>query len=113
MIFGKKKAKPAATATDAVNPALYDIILAPITTEKTTTGSEHGQVTFRVALNATKPQIKLAVETLFKVEVKGVNTLRIKGKTKKFKGRPGRRSDYKKAVVTLKAGQVIDMGAAL
>ncbi len=113
MIFGKKKVKPATAATAAINPALYDVILAPITTEKTTNGSEHGQVTFRVALNATKPQIKAAVEALFKVEVKGVNTLRVKGKAKKFKGRPGRRSDYKKAVVTLKQGQVIDMGAAL
>lgn len=112
MVFSRKKTAKAATAEAAINPALYDVILAPHITEKATTGSEHGQVVFRVALGATKPQIKTAVERLFNVKVKGVNTLRVKGKRKRFKGRLGQRSDYKKAVVTLQEGQTIDFGTA-
>ncbi len=87
----------------------YDIILSPVITEKATLGSEHGQVTFRVPLSATKPEIKTAVEELFDVKVKAVNTLRQKGKMKMFKGRPGRRSDYKKAIVTLADDASIDV----
>ena len=102
--FGQK----AAPAAD-IDPRHYDIITAPIITEKATMGSEHGQVTFRVPLDATKPQIKAAVEALFKVEVKAVNTLIHKGKTKRFRGLPGRRSDVKKAIVTLAPGQSIDV----
>jgi large subunit ribosomal protein L23 len=102
--FGRKAAEEA-----GIDPRHYDIITAPIITEKATMGSEYGQVTFRVPLTATKPEIKAAVEALFKVEVKAVNTLIAKGKTKRFKGLPGRRSDVKKAVVTLAAGQSIDV----
>ncbi|WP_430398517.1 50S ribosomal protein L23 [Ferrovibrio sp.] len=87
----------------------YDVIISPVITEKATRTSEYNQVTFRVPLDATKPQIKAAVEALFKVKVKAVNTLRVKGKTKLFRGRPGQRSDYKKAMVTLAEGQRIDV----
>ena len=86
----------------------YNTILSPHVTEKATMGSEHGQVTFKVAIDATKPQIKEAVETLFGVKVKAVNTIVQKGKTKVFKGFRGKRNDFKKAVVTLEDGQVID-----
>ena len=88
---------------------MYDVILAPVITEKATRTSEHNQVVFKVALDATKPEIKAAIEGVFGVTVKAVNTVRVKGKTKMFKGRPGRRSDYKKAMVTLAAGQSIDV----
>ena len=87
----------------------YDLIRAPMVTEKSTMGSEHNQVTFRVPLNATKPEIRAAVETLFKVKVKAVNTLRQKGKTKLFRGKLGRRPDYKKAIVSLVEGETIDV----
>ena len=87
---------------------MYNVIEAPHITEKATLGSEHGQVTFRVRKDATKPQIKQAVEALFGVEVTGVNTLVQKGKNKRLKGIMGRRSDFKKAIVTLKDGQTID-----
>jgi large subunit ribosomal protein L23 len=88
---------------------MYEIILGPVITEKSTQGSEHNQVTFRVRKEATKPDIKLAVEGLFGVKVKAVNTLNRKGKVKKFKGRPGKRNDVKKAIVTLEEGQSIDI----
>ena len=91
----------------------YDIILSPVITEKATTVSEHNQVVFRVAGDATKPEIKAAIETLFKVEVKGVNTLITKGKNKIFRGRRGRRPDVKKAVVTLADGHSIDVTTGL
>ena len=77
---------------------MYDIIREPIVTEKSTLGSQFGQVTFKVGLLATKPEIKVAVEQLFDRKVKAVNTLRQKGKVKRFRGRLGRRSDFKKAV---------------
>ena len=88
---------------------MYDLILSPVITEKATRVSEHNQVVFRVADHATKPQIKAAIEGVFGVTVKAVNTVRVKGKTKMFRGRPGKRSDYKKAVVTLAEGQSIDV----
>ena len=91
----------------------YEVLRAPIVTEKSTRGSEFGQVTFEVAITATKPEIKLAVERLFDVKVRAVNTLLVKGKTKRFRGRPGKRSDYKKAVVTLAEGQSIDLVAGV
>lgn len=93
--------------------ALYGIIRSPVVTEKATGLSESGQVVFRVAIDATKPQIRAAVETLFGVKVLGVNTLVQKGKTKRFRGRPGRRSDVKKAFVRLAEGQQIDLGTGL
>jgi large subunit ribosomal protein L23 len=88
---------------------MYDLILGPVITEKSTRASEHNQVTFRVRTDASKPEIKAAVEGLFNVKVKAVNTLIQKGKVKRFRGRPGRRSDVKKAIVTLQEGQSIDV----
>ncbi|AHI26161.1 50S ribosomal protein L23 [Komagataeibacter europaeus] len=93
--------------------AMYDIIRAPLITEKATALSEKNQVGFKVAIDATKPEIKVAVETLFGVKVLGVNTLIQKGKAKRFKGRPGQRSDVKKAFVQLAEGQSIDLTAKL
>ena len=93
--------------------AMYQIIRSPVITEKSTQVSAHNQVVFRVAIEATKPQIKEAVEGLFGVTVIGVNTLIQKGKTKRFRGRPGRRSDMKKAFVRLAEGQQIDLTTGL
>jgi len=87
----------------------YGLILSPVITEKATLGSQHSQVTFRVPLDATKPEIKAAVEKLFKVKVKAVNTLRTLGKIKRFRGRVGQRSDGKKAIVSLAEGHTIDV----
>ena len=100
-----KEAKPVLTEK------IYTTLTAPIVTEKSMMGSQHGQVTFRVPLEATKPEIKNAVEALFNVKVTAVNTLVTKGKTKRFKGFLGKRSDVKKAIVTLEEGQTIDVGA--
>ena len=91
----------------------YDTILSPVITEKATMLSESGQFVFRVAPDATKPQIKAAIEGLFGVTVLAVNTLVSKGKVKRFRGRPGRRSDAKKAFVKLAAGQSIDFTTGL
>ncbi len=93
--------------------AMYQVIRSPLITEKATALSEHGQFVFRVAPDATKPEIKAAIEGLFGVTVLAVNTLVQKGKTKRFKGRPGRRSDVKKAFVKLAAGQSIDFATGL
>ena len=87
----------------------YDVVLAPHITEKSTMASEQNAVVFRVANDATKPQIKAAVEALFDVKVTGVNTIVQKGKTKRWKGEAYRRSDFKKAIVTLADGQSIDV----
>lgn len=92
---------------------MYDIILSPVITEKATMASEHNQVTFRVANDATKPEIKAAVEKLFDVKVKAVNTLRQIGKIKRFRGKLGKRSDYKKAIVSLAEGHSIDVTTGL
>jgi large subunit ribosomal protein L23 len=92
---------------------LYDVILAPIITEKATVLSEHSQVVFKVRGSATKPQIQEAVERLFNVKVKAVNTLVRKGKRKKFRGFAGRQSDLKKAIVTLEDGHSIDVTTGL
>ena len=92
---------------------LYDVIRAPLVTEKSTMVSENNQVMFKVALNATKPDIKEAVERLFNVKVLAVNTLIRKGKIKKFRGVKGRQSDFKKAIVTLEEGQTIDITTRL
>ncbi len=91
----------------------YDVILSPVITEKATKLSEANQVVFRVALDATKPKIAKAVEELFKVKVKAVNTVRTKGKKKLFRGRRFTRSDYKKAIVTLAEGHQIDITTGL
>jgi large subunit ribosomal protein L23 len=95
------------------DPRLYDIIVAPVITEKATTASEHNKVVFKVARTATKPEIKEAVEKLFDVKVKRVNTLVRKGKIKAFKGRWGEQSDVKKAIVTLEEGHRIDVTTGL
>ena len=87
----------------------YDVVRRPVITEKTTLIAEHNQVAFKVAIDATKPQIKEAVEALFNVRVKAVNTMVSKGKTKRWRGRPYVRSDEKKAIVTLEAGETIDV----
>jgi large subunit ribosomal protein L23 len=94
-------------------PEHYDVIRKPIITEKATLASEAGAVVFEVARDANKPQIKEAVEALFGVKVKAVNTTITKGKTKRFKGRPGVRSDVKKAYVTLEEGNTIDVATGL
>jgi large subunit ribosomal protein L23 len=92
-----------------VNTGHYDVIRAPVVTEKSTRLGELNQVVFRVSPEATKPQIKAAVEALFSVKVTAVNTMNVKGKVKRFRGRPGKRSDVKKAIVTLAHGHSIDV----
>lgn len=87
----------------------YDVIKSPVITEKATLGSENNQVTFKVAIDASKPEIKAAVEALFGVKVKKVNTLRQEGKVKRFRGVIGKRAEYKKAMVTLAEGSSIDV----
>lgn len=105
--------QPARRKPQLSREAMYQIIRSPLVTEKSTGISAHNQYGFKVALDATKPEIKAAVEGLFKVKVLEVNTLIQKGKTKRFKGRPGRRSDVKKAFVRLEKGQEIDFTATV
>lgn len=95
--------------TKLTRQQMYDIIRTPVITEKATNVSEHNQVIFRVPLTATKREVKAAVEGLFNVKVAAVNTIRVMGKLKRFRGRIGRRSDVKKAIVTLGEGQRIDV----
>ena len=95
------------------DPRHYDVILSPVITEKATMASEHNKVMFKVARTATKPQIKEAVEGLFSVKVKAVNTLVRKGKTKRFRNVKGVRNDVKKAIVTLVDGQSIDISTGV
>jgi len=97
----------------SAKPQHYDVIRKPIITEKATMASEANAVVFEVAMSANKPQIKEAIEALFGVKVKAVNTTITKGKAKKFKGHAGRRSDRKKAYVTLEAGNAIDVSTGL
>jgi large subunit ribosomal protein L23 len=93
--------------------SIYEVIRSPVITEKATALSERSQFSFRVAIGATKPEIKVAVETVFGVTVLGVNTMITKGKTKRFRGRPGQRADVKKAIVQLADGQSIDFTTSL
>ncbi len=102
--------KPEAKAVDNRH---YDVVLAPHITEKSTMVSEHNAVVFKVANGASKPEIKAAIEALFNVTVTKVNTILVKGKTKKWKGAPYKRSDSKKAIVTLAAGQSIDITSGI
>lgn len=95
------------------DPRHYDVIVGPVITERATLLNEQNKVVFKVAPTATKPQIKAAVEKLFDVKVTSVNTLVTKGKRKMFRGRPGQRSDVKKAIVTLAEGQSIDVTTGL
>ena len=97
----------------SANAQHYDVIRKPIITEKSTMASENGAVVFEVAIDSNKPQIKEAVEALFGVKVKAVNTLITKGKVKRFRGRMGKRKDVKKAYVTLEEGNTIDMASGL
>ncbi len=92
---------------------LYDVLVAPVITEKATVLSENNQITFQVSVRATKPQIKRAVETLFGVKVKAVNTMNRKGKNKKFRGQPSKKNDIKRAIVTLEEGHRIDVTTGL
>ena len=103
-----KQNKPGVIESD-----LYDVIKAPLITEKATMGSEYNQFSFRVPMKATKPQIKKAVEALFKVDVKAVNTSITQGKVKIFRGKSGVRSNTKKAIVTLAEGHSIDVTTGL
>ena len=91
----------------------FDVVLAPHITEKSTMLSEHNAVVFRVAPGASKPEIKQAIEALFNVTVTGVNTIVTKGKSKRWKGKPYQRSDFKKAVVTLAEGDTIDVTSGI
>lgn len=99
----------AKAATGAIDLRHFDVVRRPVITEKSTLAGEHNQVVFQVALEASKPEIKAAVEALFDVKVVGVNTLVQKGKTKRWRGKPYRRSDFKKAIVTLAPGDTIDV----
>src|SRR5947208_14937910 len=96
-----------------IDPRHYDVIVAPVVTEKATMASEHNKVVFKVARTATKPQIKEAVEKLFDVKVKNVNTLIRKGKVRIFKGSPGEVQNTKRAVVTIEEGHRIDVATGL
>ena len=107
-VLGKAKRQPQLS-----REALYQLIKDPVITEKSTRITEHGQYVFRVSLDAKKPEIKQAVETLFNVQVVGVNTMVQKGKVKRFRGRVGKRSDVKKAFVQLAPGQQIDFTTGL
>jgi len=100
-------------AKAAIDTRHYDVIVAPHITEKATLASENNAVVFKVTESATKPQIKAAVEALFDVKVVSVNTLTQKGKTKRWKGKPYRRSDVKKAIVRLAEGQSIDVTSGI
>ena len=102
--------KPSPSAIDNRH---YDVVLAPHITEKSTMVSEHNAVVFKVASSASKPQIKEAIEALFGVTVTGINTIVTKGKTKRWKGKPYQRSDFKKAIVTLAEGQSIDVTSGI
>jgi large subunit ribosomal protein L23 len=107
-------ANPAAEKKPIISrERMYQTILSPLITEKATALSEQNQVVFKVQLDATKPEIKAAVEGLFNVKVLAVNTLVVKGKTKRFRGRTGQRSDWKKAMVRLAEGQSIDLTTGL
>ncbi|MCH2168020.1 MAG: 50S ribosomal protein L23 [Oceanicola sp.] len=97
----------------SMKPEYYDIVRKPVITEKATMASEANAVVFEVSIDANKPQIKEAVENLFGVKVKAVNTTITKGKTKRFRGQPGKRKDVKKAYVTLEEGNTIDVTTGL
>lgn len=97
----------------SAKPEHYDVIRKPIITEKATMASQYGAVVFQVAMDSSKPQIKEAVEAIFNVKVKAVNTVVTKGKVKRFRGRLGQRDDKKKAYVTLEDGNTIDVTTGL
>lgn len=108
----KPAAKKAAAGSTQATARHYDVIVRPVITEKTTVLAEQNKIVFRIAPNATKKDVKAAVEAIFKVTVSKVNTVNIDGKTKRFRGREGQREDVRKAIVTLAEGQSIDFAAA-
>ena len=107
----KAKTEKKVTKGGAVEARLYDVILRPLVTEKTTRGAEQNKIVFEISRDANKKDVKDAVEAIFGVEVTKVNTLNVEGKVKRFRGQVGQRQDYRKAVVTLAAGQNIDVAA--
>lgn len=109
----KAPAKKAAKGGVVADARLYDVLVRPIITEKSSKAAELNKLTFAISPRATKQDVKNAVETLFKVEVTKVNTINIDGKVKRFRGKPGQRSTIRKAIVTLAAGQSIDLQAGL
>lgn len=110
MITKAKKTKATGGAATARH---YDAIVRPVITEKSTAASEQNKVTFKISPTATKQDVKAAVEAIFKVTVTKVNTIKTEGKIKRFRGQPGQRSDVRKAIVTLAAGQSIDLQSAV
>jgi large subunit ribosomal protein L23 len=112
-LLKKKPAAPKTAAKGSVlgNARLYDVIVRPVVTEKSTAATEQNKVTFAISPSATKKDVKAAVEAIFKVSVLKVNTINVEGKVKRFRGRPGQRSDLRKAIVTLEPGQTIDFAA--
>ncbi|OYW13379.1 MAG: 50S ribosomal protein L23 [Rhodospirillales bacterium 12-54-5] len=108
-----KPAKKAVVASGLIEARLYDILVRPIVTEKSTAASELNKITFAISPTATKVDVKRAVEALFKVSVTKVNTINTEGKIKRFRGKPGQRSTLRKAIVTLAEGQSIDLAAGL
>jgi large subunit ribosomal protein L23 len=108
-----KKKKTAEKLSDRALAELHDVLVRPVVTEKSTAASEFNKVTFMISPRADKTQVKRAVEHLFKVKVTKVNTVKIAGKTKRFRGQKGKRDDIRKAIVTLEAGQTIDLAAGL
>jgi large subunit ribosomal protein L23 len=109
----EKKSEKKKEKAPVSKEVLYGVIKRPVVTEKATAASEHNKVIFRVCPNATKAQVKEAVETLFKVKVTKVNTMNVQGKIKVFRGALGTRKDFKKAVITLEAGQSIDLASGI
>ncbi len=109
--MAKAKKTEAKKEGASMKEIFYDVVARPVITEKATAALEHNKVIFRIRTDVTKQQVKEAVEALFKVDVVGVNTLNSQGKTKIFRGREGKRRDFKKAIVTLAAGQSIDLSS--
>lgn len=112
-IFKRKNKKDVSELSDFERAQLCDVIVRPVVTEKSTMASEHNKVVFMIAPTASKGDVKKAVETLFEVKVEKVNTVSIKGKVKRFRGKVGKRNDIRKAIVTLKQGENIDLAAAV
>ena len=108
MAESKKK-----TAKTDIDPTLYDVIERPVITEKATIAADQNKVVFAIRPNESKTRVKQAVEALFGVDVVKVNTIKLPGKVKKFRGKTGQRSDRRKAIVTLKEGQSIDLAAGV
>lgn len=109
----KAPAKKTAAKGGVVEARLYDVLVRPIVTEKSSRAAELNKLTFAISPTATKHDVKSAVEALFKVDVLKVNTINVEGKVKRFRGNPGQRSNLRKAIVTLAAGQSIDLQAGL